>query len=299
MALETPVVMQAVGGDTPFNVDARALRTLPDAIYSSEGVVGVSDLTVTQRGAGANMSVDVSAGMVIVQGDAITNQGKYVMRSTSVQNVTITAAPGTGSRTDIIVAQLYDRQADGGSQYAWDIIAVAGTTTAPASSVILARITVPAGTGSITTAANITITGRQFATMHRVSRPTQTTQVSTPTFSTTGSFVDFTSGQWPPLTATFPASGMMWVTVSADLNNTNTTVSTIWATFRVTSGSGTWNGDQSLSAAGGRVYASRRTLVSGTPNTSITYTPQWNVSSDGGSSVTNLTNGTLTAEPVT
>jgi hypothetical protein len=297
VALETPIWIEAASGDAAITLSARQYRTVPDAIWASEGVVGSGDLTVSQRAAGANMSVDVSAGMVVILGEGTTNQGKYVMRNTGVYNVTVAAAPASGTRTDLIVAQLYDKQADGSSQYGWDIVSVANTTTPPPSSVALARIALTSTTTSIANSI-ISITGRQFAQAHRVVRPTSTAQVSMPSFTTFGTFVDFTSGQWPPLTATFPASGLMWVTLSGNIFNVNTTTSTIWITFRVSSGAGTWSGDNALSAAGGRVFASRRTLVSGTPLTSITFTPRWNVSSDGGATLTSIDQGVIVAEPV-
>lgn len=150
MTLETPVWLEAVTGDTAITYSARQLRTWIDAVFASEGVVGPGDLKVTQRAAGANMSVDVAAGMTVITGDSVAFQGKYVARNTAVVNVPITTAPTTGTRTDIIVAKLLDKQADGGTQYAWTISALAGTTVVPPSAVFLGQIAVGANVTSIT-----------------------------------------------------------------------------------------------------------------------------------------------------
>src|SRR6478752_2985505 len=297
MTFETPVWLEAVGGDTAITFSARQIRTIADAVWSGEGVVTSADLLPSARGAGANMSVDVSAGMVVFQGDSIANQGKYVARSTAVTNLTINPAPGSGTRVDLIVAQLYDKQSDGGSAYSWQPIVLSGTTTVPASAAELGRVNVPAGTASIV-AGNLDLSHRQFATIRtQASPPIQTVQASEPNYATTGAFVDFTSAQWPALTFTFPPSGMVFITVSADVFNTNTSASTAWATWRLSSGSASWSGSNGVSGAGSRVYASRRTLVTGTPGATATLTPTWNISS-GNSSTAQVANGTLTCEYV-
>ena len=296
MSFETPLILEAVGGDTAITFSARQLRTIMDAVWSAEGVVTSADLLPSARAAGANMSVDVSAGMVVVQGDSIAAQGKYVARSTAVANLTISAAPGSGTRTDLIVAQLSDKQADGGSAYSWAPIVLTGTTTVPASAVELGRVNVPTGTASIV-AGNLNLATRQYATIRtQTSAPAQTVQASESTYSVTGVFTDFTSGQWPALTFIFPPSGIVFVTVSADVQNTNTATSTAWATYRVSAGSATWQGDNGLSGVS-RTYASRRTLVTGTPGSSVTLTPQWYISS-GNASTAQVVNGTLTVEYV-
>lgn len=150
MTLEAPLWLEAVAGDALILQSARQYRTVIDAMFSTKGVVGPNDLKVTQRGAGANMSVDVAAGMVVITGDSVAFQGKYVARNTAAYNVTITTAPTSGTRTDIIVAKLLDKQADGGTQYAWQPVALAGTTVVPPSAVFLAQISVGANVASIT-----------------------------------------------------------------------------------------------------------------------------------------------------
>lgn len=295
MTLETPVLVEATGGDAAITFSARQLRTIADALWSAEGVCGLTDLVVTQRGAGANMSVDVSAGMVVLQGDAVAAQGKYVCRSTAVVNVPIAAAPGAGTRTDIIVAQLYDKQADGGTQYAWTPIVVTGSTTTPPSAANLAQILVGTSVTSIVN-ANITTPARQFATLRQnPAPPTQTIQAVDPPFNSTAGAIDFLSGSWPALTTTFPPSGIIFVTISGTLG-TSTAATNVYGTWRVSAGSGTFTGGISIGSGTGLAGMGRRSRVTGTPGSSVTFTPQWQMS--GGSAGTNtFTGGVLIAEP--
>ncbi|MFJ2174323.1 hypothetical protein ACIOHE_15595 [Streptomyces sp. NPDC087851] len=129
--------------------------------------------------------------------------------------------------------------------------------------------------------------------------PQQTNQVNEPGYGTTSAFVDFTTGQWPALTFTVPASGMVWISISGAPTNTNTTASTAWMSWRASGGyteaSSEANG---LSSYGGRTYATRRVLRSGlTPGATVTLTPQWQISSIG-AGVTRVINGQLTVEPI-
>jgi hypothetical protein len=119
-------------------------------------------MAVTQRAAGANMSVDVAAGAVVIAGTDSANQGKYVGKLTAPVNVAIAAAPGAGlTRIDLVYARVFDTAAIGGTL---DELTVekplTGTAVAsgpvppalPASSEALAQIAVAAGTASITNA---------------------------------------------------------------------------------------------------------------------------------------------------
>jgi len=164
MTLLTPLWMQAAIGDPPLPYSATQDRGLIDTIATAPGVVLGGDLRVSQRAAGANMSVDVAAGSAFVAGGAVAGQGKYLCQSTSVINVPVSPAPGAGTRTDLVVAQVNDKQSDGGPYYNWNPVVLAGTATVPAgmSAIPLATIAVAAGVVSIV-AANIT-DARPFAT---------------------------------------------------------------------------------------------------------------------------------------
>jgi microcystin-dependent protein len=140
------------------NVDypARIDRVLYDNLWE-QGVIGSTSFAVTQRGT-PSMAVDVAAGVAIVTGTDQSFQGKYLCRAESATtNVAIAAAPGSGTRYDIVVVQVRDTNAGGPAGDDARVYVVEGTASAspvdptiPTSSIPLARVRVAAGTGSIT-----------------------------------------------------------------------------------------------------------------------------------------------------
>ncbi|WP_420169004.1 hypothetical protein [Streptomyces violaceoruber] len=130
-------------------------------------------------------------------------------------------------------------------------------------------------------------------------RPSQSLQTSAPPFNTVATYVDFSAAAWPPVTVTVPPSGMVRVSVSADIANTNTSSSTCHATWRA-SGAATVGATalNSLTVAGSRIAATRSRVISGaTPGAALTITPQWNISS-GSSATAILTGGVLEVTPL-
>lgn len=124
-----------------------------------EGVI--YGLAVAQRGAGANMSVDIAKGSAVVFGTENEQQGTYGVTNDATVNVVIGAADPTNPRRDLIVARVRDAFYSGGTN-AWALEAVAGTAaaspvdpTVPNNTLVLARVAVAAAAGSITN-ANIT-----------------------------------------------------------------------------------------------------------------------------------------------
>jgi hypothetical protein len=159
VALLNPLFLQAVTGDPEITYSAQDYRSVISTLAPNAGTVRENDLKVGPRAAGANMSVDVAAGKAIVQGTSVANQGTYIVQSTAVENVPLATADATNPRYDRIVAKVYDKQADGGSRYAWQPIAVTGTPSSspsppstPANALHLATVYVPAGAVSITAA---------------------------------------------------------------------------------------------------------------------------------------------------
>jgi microcystin-dependent protein len=142
------------------NVDypARIDRVLYDNLWT-EGVIGGSSFAVTQRGT-PSMAVDVAAGVAVITGTDQSFQGKYLARDEAVtSNLTIAAAPGSGTRYDIVIVQVRDTNAGGPAGDDARVFVVQGTASAtpvdptiPTSSIPLARVRVPSGTGSITNA---------------------------------------------------------------------------------------------------------------------------------------------------
>lgn len=96
-----------------------------------EGVYDAGDFDVTQRGAGANMSVDVAAGGAWVQGDDTARQGFYHLVNDATVNVAVSAAHATLPRVDQVVARVYDSSVAGGSDTP-AVEVIAGTATSGA-----------------------------------------------------------------------------------------------------------------------------------------------------------------------
>lgn len=127
---------------------------------------GVSDygFAVTQRGAGANMSVDVPAGNGWVRGDSVARQGLYRIENDATANVAVGAAHATLPRLDQVVARIYDSSVSGGSDTpALEVVAGTATSGAtldnrtgaaalPASAMLLADILVGAAATNIVNA---------------------------------------------------------------------------------------------------------------------------------------------------
>jgi hypothetical protein len=163
VTLEDPLWLGALPGDEAAapSYSAREWRLLVDALCTAEGVVGLGDLKVGPRGAGANFSVDIAAGKAVVQGDSISGQGKYVAASTAVENrgTGVIAAPASGTRHYLIALRVFDRQSDSGAAYGFDLVIVPPSGTGalaavPPTAIPLADVSVASGQTSIT-AANI------------------------------------------------------------------------------------------------------------------------------------------------
>ena len=155
----TTLIIQAAGTDTPIQETALAFRNFVKSIWPQEGVLGTGHLKVTQRATGANMTVDVAAGSCTVYCDTIANGGAYHIREDALTNVTIPGAPGSGTRTHLIVEQARDKQSQGSDpDYNSKPICVQDTgsgATLPPSALLLATVTVSAGQASVLN-ANIT-----------------------------------------------------------------------------------------------------------------------------------------------
>lgn len=158
MALEKPLYMQPASGDAAIPYSGQQVRAgLLSSIFSREGVLDklAGQLLVTQRGSGANMSVDVAPGRCAIFGDDISDQGAYICNNTSTVNVTVPARPSSGSRTHRVVARVRDKLSNGvWSGYDWTIELLAdtgsGTPSQPNSAITLATVVVTSSTTSVT-----------------------------------------------------------------------------------------------------------------------------------------------------
>lgn len=157
MTLSLPLWGQ--NGQYPAALD----RQLITAALGEARVFG-DGLKVGPRGLGTNMSVDVSAGRVVMPGP----NGSYLGDSDAIENVAIGAGPTAGtSRLDLVVAQVTDPEAMGeGDALAWNIVVVPGVAQAnpiepevPAWSTPLGLVSVTTDTAAIAATA---ITDRRW-----------------------------------------------------------------------------------------------------------------------------------------
>jgi hypothetical protein len=157
MTLQTPEFLQTK------TYSAQRLRNAAYAL-EGEGIVEPGALIVSERGAGANMSVDVAAGVANVRGDDTARQGLYRAYNDAVINAAIGASHATLPRIDRIVLQVNDSTVIGSSDLP-AIVVVAGTPTAgadlddllgvaavPNSAMLLAEVLVGATVTTITSA---------------------------------------------------------------------------------------------------------------------------------------------------
>ena len=140
-----------------------------------EGVIDSGSYEVTERGAGANLSVDIAASSgsgAVVQGDSVTAQGLYYVPPHSATiNEAIATADATNPRIDSVILEILDDTHAGGGSNLARVRVLTGTPTAgatldnlngassvPGSALLLARILVPA---SDTTISNSQIRDRR------------------------------------------------------------------------------------------------------------------------------------------
>lgn len=138
----------------------------------SEGVVGTADMAVAQRGAGANMSVDIAAGEAWVLGESVALQGLYHGYNDATFNLTgFTSAHATLPRIDRVALRVRDAfHGDAANDLTFVIVTgtatsgatlsnLTGAAAVAANHLLLANVLIPAASSSITT-ANIDTTVR-------------------------------------------------------------------------------------------------------------------------------------------
>lgn len=179
MTLKTPIYMQAASGDSAISYSALDFRSFLHGLFRTDGVMRpdtvAAGMQVTQRAAGADLSVDVAAGRCMIEGDSVADQGKYFCWSTDVVNRSVPSPPASGTRTHLVVAQLYDKLHDGSaSTYSWDIVVLpdtgAGLPAVPNSAIPLASVAVSSTSTSV---QNSQITDLRYNTRLIGSQPPQ------------------------------------------------------------------------------------------------------------------------------
>ncbi len=156
-----------MAGDAAINYSAqewrqftRATLTPADGVGGTQGVTSAGSFAVTQRGAGANFSVDVASGLAYVVGDDVTGQGTYVCWNDGTVNVATPSAPGSGTQIHRLVLQVQDKLNNGAwTGYTGALTVLAdtgsGTPAEPNSAITLALISIASGQASVLN-ANIT-----------------------------------------------------------------------------------------------------------------------------------------------
>jgi hypothetical protein len=224
-------------------------RSLIEGIFRREGVLGATALSVTQNGT-PNMSVNVSAGRAVIQGDESANQGFYLVWNDAVQNLVISAADPTNPRRDIIVARVKDTYYSGATD-AFELAVVQGTPAPspsdpaiPNNAIQLARVAVAAGATSITN-ANITDLRPRAAARGGVIVCTSSTRPSAPTagdliYETNTKklleYQDSTLGWTPPWNLPWGLVGSANLTSNSSSFTTQTDISGLSVTFTSVSG---------------------------------------------------------------
>lgn len=130
-----PAWLQGIGSP---GYDAVDLRRPASGFDRGEGVASYGAYRVTQRGAGANMSVDVNQdtldGGAWVRGDSVNSQGLYyVPPDDATINVDVTAAHATLPRLDLVVLEVKDDAHDSSGLNTARVRIVDGTATAGAT----------------------------------------------------------------------------------------------------------------------------------------------------------------------
>lgn len=104
-----PLYQQAAGADPEIAYDAADFRTLIGAMWDTQGPIKRAHFAISERGAGANWSIDIAAGLCVI--DAANSQEKYLTRLAATVNVPITGintAPAA-PRTHKVYAVIYDK----------------------------------------------------------------------------------------------------------------------------------------------------------------------------------------------
>lgn len=157
MTLKTPIFLE--NDTTTQNADELRLERAY-ILNQRAGVHTPTSLAVSQRGAGANMSVDVAAGGAHVLGTENALQGGYHVTNDATVNLAITAADLTNPRKDLVIVNVRDSFYSGANNDA-QLQVVTGTPAAsPAEPnltalgyknfLTLALVDVPASDTSIT-----------------------------------------------------------------------------------------------------------------------------------------------------
>lgn len=170
MTLHPPFWLQAQSPDADLTYSGFEVRNWLESnqrrtsgIINEQGCLASGSgigFKVTQRGAGANFSVDVAAGRAIITDDDVTNGGPIAVWSDATVNVATPTAPASGTDNHRIIVRVRNKlENNTWSTYDFtpDIVpAVGGALQAePPSAITLAVVQIAHGQASVQN-ANIT-----------------------------------------------------------------------------------------------------------------------------------------------
>lgn len=131
-------------------------RQADKATFGNRGGVVGAGLLVAQKSGGANMSVDVAEGFLVLPGTENGYQGVYLCETQGVTNKTVTTSDVTNARIDLVVARIRDSSYSGATDaFTLEVLAgtPAGSPAAPSvgagSTWVLGVISVAANASSI------------------------------------------------------------------------------------------------------------------------------------------------------
>jgi hypothetical protein len=160
MTLKNPLFLQNDTTDQSADIVRLFIR---DLVNERPGVVQGNAMLITQRGAGANNSVDIGPGAIIIPGTSVTNQGYYhVVNDATVNLPMSTPAHGSLPRIDTILVKVRDgfySGPDNDGQFLYVAGTAAASPVAPDLVALghvnfwrLANVSVPANDNTISTA---------------------------------------------------------------------------------------------------------------------------------------------------
>lgn len=112
---------------------AGRVRSLLMDLSVQEGIIGATDMVVTQRAAGANKTVDIAAGAGWVKGDTSARQGLYHVVNDAIVNLTIPDNLAANPRLDQVICHINDTVDGGGIADSATYEVVQGTASAGAT----------------------------------------------------------------------------------------------------------------------------------------------------------------------
>jgi hypothetical protein len=175
MAIKQPLFQQNDTTDQSADV---ARMFINDLFNGRTGIMAEDSMKVIQRAAGANNSVDIGSGSVLIPGTQSGSQGTYYIRNEGVVNLPMsTAAHGSLPRIDTVFVRVRDSfysGVDNDAEFLYQAGTAASSPVAPDLNALgftnhlrLATINVPANDNTITTAditdVRVTFGGRATA----------------------------------------------------------------------------------------------------------------------------------------